>query len=87
MTFTTICLTNKGGTMKKLYLVWNLTNYDDGYEFLGAYKSKANAKKAYNKEMKARYGTTNEDKLWDLWDNADTACCDSWRIEEITIND
>lgn len=73
--------------MKKIYLVWNLTNYDCGYEFLGAYKSKASAKKAYNKEMKERYGTTSEDKLLDLWEDADAGCCDSWKISEIEIKD
>lgn len=69
-----------------MYIVWNMTNYNDGYEFLGLYKTKASAEQAYKREMKARYGTTNEDKLYDLWDS-DDGCTDSWRIEEIPIND
>lgn len=69
--------------MKKIYIVWNMTNYNDGYEFLGAYTTKAKATQAYREEMKSRYGTTNIDKLLDLWmhDYGD----DSWRIEEIEI--
>lgn len=73
--------------MRKAYIVWNLTNYDDGYEFLGVYLTKAQAKKAYNAEMKARYGTTNEDKLLDIWNDGESGCVDSWRIEGIIIND
>ena len=71
----------------KMYLVWNMTNYGDGYEFFGLYNTKANATKAYKQLMKERYGTTNEDKLWDIWNNGETGSNDSWRIDEITIND
>lgn len=73
--------------MKKVYLVWNLTNYDLGYEFLGAFTSKTKATKAYNNEMKKRYGTTNIDKLFDLWDDAETGCADSWKITEVEVRE
>lgn len=69
----------------KMYLVWNMTNYDNGFEHIGLYNTRANAEKAYNKEMKKRYGTTNEKKLWDLWDDGNNA--DSWRIDEVEIKD
>lgn len=69
--------------IKKMYIVWNMTNYGNGYEFLGAYTTKAKAQKAYNSEMKARYGTTNIDKLIDLWSN--DGGDDSWRIEEVEV--
>lgn len=68
-----------------MYLVWNMTNYDNGFEHIGLYNTRANAEKAYNKEMKKRYGTTNEKKLWDLWDDGNNA--DSWRIDEVEIKD
>ena len=71
----------------KMYLVWNLTNYGDGYEFLGLYNTKANATKAYKQHMKELYGTTNESKLVEIWTYSDDGCVDSWRIDEITIND
>ena len=69
--------------MRKVYVVWNMTNYGDGYEFLGAYTSKAKAKKAYNAEMRARYGTTNRDKLLDLWE--DDGGTDDWHISEVAV--
>lgn len=69
----------------KMYLVWNLTTYGDGYEHLGLYNTRADAEKAYSKEMKKRYGTTDEDKLWDLWDDGNNG--DSWKIDEIDIKD
>lgn len=71
----------------KMYLVWNMTNYGDGFEHLGLYHTKANAIKAYKQHMKKLYGTTNEDKLWELWADNESGDADSWRIDEITIND
>lgn len=71
----------------KMYLVWNITTYGNGFEHLGLYNTRANAEKAYNKEMKKRYGTTNEEKLWDLWEDADMGRADCWRIDEIEIKD
>lgn len=70
----------------KMYLVWNLTNYGDGYEFFGLYNTKANATKAYNQHMEGLYGTTDEDKLLELWDDG-SGCADSWKIDEIVIKD
>lgn len=70
----------------KMYLVWNLTNYNDGYEFLGLYSTKANAIKAYKQHMKKLYGTTNEDKLLELWEDVESGSTDSWKINEIMIN-
>lgn len=71
--------------MKKIYIVWNQTNYGVGYEFLGAYTSKAKAQKAYHDEMLERYGTANLDKLLDIWlDNDDI---DSWQITEIEVKE
>lgn len=67
------------------YLVWNLTNYNEGFEMLGVYTTLDKAKKAYKSEMQSRYGTTDEDMLVELWDNSDTGCCDSWRITPIRI--
>lgn len=71
--------------MKKIFIVWNQTNYGDGYEFLGAYTSKTKAQKAYSAEMKERYGTANFDKLLDLWCDGDSGCEDSWKITEIEM--
>ena len=71
----------------KMYLVWNLTNYGDGYEFLGLYNTKANAIKAYKQHMKKLYGTTNEDKLLDLWEDVENGSTDNWKINGIMIND
>lgn len=70
---------------KELYLVWNMTNYGDGYEMLGAYTTKEKATRAYNREMKKRYGTTDEDELWDIWNNGETGSNDSWRITTIEL--
>lgn len=70
----------------KMYLVWNMTTYGNGFEHLGLYNTRASAEKAYNKEMKKRYGTTDEEKLWELWDDG-IGCADSWRIDEIEIKD
>lgn len=72
--------------MRKVYIVWNMTNYGVGYEFLGAYTTKAKAQKAYNAEMKARYGTTNQNKLFDLWDDG-SGCADSWGINEVEVRE
>lgn len=73
--------------MKKAYLVWNLTNYNFGFEMLKAYPTKAKAQKAYKEEMIKRYGTDDEDKLLDIWDNVETGCCDGWKITEIKIEE
>lgn len=73
--------------MKQAYLIWNLTNYGDGFEMLGAYPTRAKAEKAYRAEMKKRYGTTDEDKLFDLWNDDETGCVDGWRITPIEIKD
>lgn len=76
----------------KMYLVWNLTNYGKGFEHLGLYNTRADAEKAYNEEMKKRYGVSlnskaDEDSLLDVWNDSESGCVDSWRIDEITIND
>ena len=71
----------------KMYLVWDLTNYGTGFEHLGLYNTKEHAEKAYKEEMLKRYGTTNKQDLFELWDNANTGSCDSWRIDEVEIND
>lgn len=69
--------------MKYIYLVWNFTVYGDGFICQGGYKTKKSAEKAYKALMKAEYGTTNEDKLLDIWN--DTG--DSWRITKIPMKD
>ena len=69
-----------------MYLVWNMTTYGNGFEHLGLYNTLADAEKAYDKEMKKRYGTTNEEKLWDLWEDSN-GNADRWRIDEIEIKD
>lgn len=43
------------------YIVWNQTNYGDGYEFFGVYKSEAKAEKVLAKVLKERYGKTEID--------------------------
>lgn len=70
---------------KKLYLVWNMTNYGDGYEMLGAYTTLEKATRAYNREMKRRYKTTDPDELFDIWNNGETGSNDSWRIATIEL--
>lgn len=70
----------------KMYLVWNMTNYGNGFEHLGLYNTRASAEKAYNKEMMKRYGTTDGDKLLGLWDDG-VGCTDGWRIDEVEIKD
>lgn len=71
----------------KMYLVWDMTNYGSGFEFLGLYNTKTNATKAFKQHMKELYGTTNENKLLELREDVEGGCADSWRIDEITIND
>lgn len=71
----------------KMYLVWNMTNYGQGFEHLGLFNTMADAEKAYDKEMKKRYGTTDIRKLWDLWDDSEKGRADSWRIDPIEIKD
>ena len=73
--------------MKKVYLVWNLTNYGYGFEMLGAYTTKAKAEKAYRAEMLSRYGTTDIDKLLDLWNRTDEGCADSWNITPLEVKE
>lgn len=76
----------------KMYLVWNITNYGNGFEHLGLYNTKANAEKAYNEEMKKRYGVSlnskaDEDSLLDVWNDSERGRVDSWRIDEVEIKD
>lgn len=76
----------------KMYLVWNLTNYGQGFEHLGLYNTMADAEEAYNKEMKKRYGVSlnsqaDEESLLDVWNDSESGCVDSWRIDEIIIKD
>lgn len=71
----------------KMYLVWNMTNYGDGYEFYGLYNTKENAKKAYDKHMKELFGTTDKDELGELWEDSETGDADSWKIDEVEIKD
>ena len=76
----------------KMYLVWNLTNYGNGFEHLGLYNTKEHAEKAYNEEMKKRYGVSlnskaDEDSLLDVWNDSERGRVDSWRIDEIVIKD
>lgn len=73
--------------MKKAYLIWNLTNYDSGFEMLKAYPTKAKAQKAYKEEMIKRYGTTDEDELLDIWNDDEHGKCDSWTITEIKLGE
>ena len=42
--------------MKEGYIVWNLTNYGDGYEFFGVYKSYKKALKCFRRIVRERYG-------------------------------
>lgn len=73
--------------MKKIYLVWNLTNYGYGFEMLKAYPTKAKALKAYREEMIKRYGTADEDELLDIWNDDENGSCDSWTITEIKLEE
>lgn len=71
--------------MRKIYLVWNLTNYGVGYEFLGAYTTLSAAREAYKKHMKASYGTDDEDELLNMWDDAEAGNADSWMISSVNL--
>ena len=42
--------------MKEGYIVWNLTNCGDGYEFFGVYKSYEKALKCFRRVVRERYG-------------------------------
>lgn len=71
--------------MKKIYILWNQTDYGYGYEFFGAYTTLAKAEKAFNDEMIKRYGTNDLDRLNIYWNNGDGT--DSWQISDIEIKD
>jgi hypothetical protein len=47
--------------MKEGYIVANLTNYGDGFEIFGVYKSRENAVKQFRKVIRTRYGSCPRD--------------------------
>lgn len=51
--------------MNKGYIVWNLSNHDDGYEIFGVYRTYEKAERIYQKIIKARYGNMTEDQILD----------------------
>ena len=73
--------------MKEGYIVWNLTNYGDGYEFYGVFRSKEQAEAHLRKVLKARYGKLpkDEDELLEWEDNVN-GCLDSHRIDYFCKN-
>lgn len=72
--------------MKEGYIVWNMKNYDLGYEFFGVYRSKAQAEKCLRRVLKAKYGKSNltEDELLELEEDSESGCQDSHRITYFT---
>ena len=42
--------------MKEYYIVWNQTNYGDGFEFFGVHRRWESALRQYRKVVKNRYG-------------------------------
>ena len=67
--------------MNKGYIVWNLSNYGDGYEIYGVYKSIEQAEKCFRKVVRTKLGycPRNYEKMIDELDKyADGE--DSFRI-------
>ena len=65
--------------MKKGFIVWNQTTYDDGFEFFGVYRTREQANKRLREVVKKRFGKLPKD--WDElieWEGYE----DSYRIDE-----
>lgn len=71
--------------MKEGYIVWNMTNYDKGYEFFGVFRSKEAARKHLRKVFKQRYGKDyfklTTDEIYEIEDSQD-----DYRIDYFTLN-
>lgn len=74
--------------MKEGYIVWNQTNYGDGYEFFGVYRSEEKAIKQLRKVVRNRFGKCPrkyEDIMYFVADVADDG--DSFGIDYFCEND
>lgn len=49
--------------MREGYIVWNMTEHDEGFEFFGIFRSEKAAYNCYKKVIKQRYGGIPEDDL------------------------
>lgn len=49
--------------MKEGYIVWNQTNYGEGFEVFGVFRTYEAAKKCYKKVIRDRYGNQSEDEI------------------------
>lgn len=72
------------------YIVWNLTNYNDGYEIFGVYRTREAAEKQFKKVLKNRFGKlpkdTDELLKWEDEVAEGTGCLDSFRITPFVEN-
>ena len=76
--------------MKGGYLVWNQSNYDEGFEIFGVYRTREAAEKQFKKVLKNKFGkvpkNTEELLKWEDEACGDTGCLDSYRITPFVEN-
>lgn len=75
--------------MKEGYIVWNLTNYGDGFEFYGVYKSEKKALKQLRRVIRTRYGKcprAYSDIMDFVYDKEGGDMGDSYRIDYFNEN-
>ena len=74
--------------MKEGYIVWNETNYGDGYEFFGVFRTRKQAEKAMRKVAKARLGRCprDYDKMLEALEGEEDMG-DSYKITYFSRND
>lgn len=47
--------------MKRGFIVWNQTNYGDGFEFFGVFRSRKEAEKCLRRVLRERFGRVPKD--------------------------
>ena len=72
--------------MKKGFIVWNMTNYGDGYEVFGVFRSYQEAAKHLRRVFKRRYGKDyyklTDEEIFEI-ENGE----DSYKITSFVMND
>lgn len=54
--------------MQHAYIVWNQTNYNEGFEIFGVYQSYRKALACYRRVLRKRYGKSSaDDELIQQW--------------------
>jgi len=72
--------------MKQGFIVWNQTNYGDGFEFFGVFRSYQEAKKHLRRVFKKRYGKDyyklTQDEVFELENGEDMFLISSYELND-----